>query len=145
MMTRMAAVLAAAFLPGVGPAGARARTHDALPSISFQRFVHHLRAQGYHPYRRLPAGRSDLHPNDFGDGAIRRRYPELAYCDGTGLNDCVFLFARAGRPIIEVQTNGERPADLVMASIERIDHDQAAKDDHDGCDIGPSPDTPCPR
>ena len=145
MMTRMSAVFAMASLAGIGLAGARAGTHDALPSISFGRFVHHLRAQDYHPYLPLPAGRSDLRLNDLGDGVIRRQYPELAYCNGTGLNDCVFLFVRTGRPIIEVQTNGERPADLVMASIRRIDRDQAAKDYHDGCDIGPSPDTPCPH
>ncbi len=144
-MMRLRAMLPMAWLMGVGPASAGTGARDALPSISFQRFVHDLRAQGYRPYLRLPAGRTDLSLNDFGDGAIRRQYPELVYCDGTGLNDCIFLFVRPGRTIIKVQTNGERPTDLVMASIEHIDGDQAARDYHDGCDIGPSPSTPCPH
>ena len=142
----MSALLTMASLASVSPTtGAHAETYEPLPSISFQRFVHHLHRQGYRPYLHVPAGRSDLFLNDVGDGAIRRQYPALVRCDGTGLNDCVFLFTRSGQAIIEVQTTGERPAGLIMASIKRISREQAAKDYHDGCDLSPSPDTPCPR
>ena len=144
-MTKTSALLVLALLARAGAMEARAEAHERLTAISFPRVVHHLRAQGYRSYRRLPAGRSDFFSNDAGDGAIRRRYPELAYCSGTGLNHCVFLFMRSARAIIEVQTTGERPDGLAVASIERISRDRATEDDHRGCDIGPSPSMPCPR
>ena len=44
-MMRLRAMLPMAWLVGVGPASAGTGARDALPLISFQRFVHDLRAQ----------------------------------------------------------------------------------------------------
>ncbi len=64
-------------------------------------------------------------------------------CSGTELNTCTFLFAKPGETVVEVETNGEDPASLVIFSIERLNHEQAEVVFRSGCDIGPSPDTPC--
>ena len=122
-----------------------ARQEDVLPLPSFRSFVHVLRARGYRPFRTVPVERSDFFLNDRDLGTIRHRYPELVSCSGVDLNTCTFLFVRPGQTVVEVETTGEYPDDLVIFSIERLNRDQAAEVYHRGCDLGPNPDTPCPR
>ncbi len=140
------ALLALPMLMGPGPARGQVWMHqDLLPLPSFRSFVRALRARGYHPCLALPANRSDLFLNDIGNGTIRHRYPELVSCSGTELNDCVFLFAKPGQATVEVETIGEQPASLAISSIRRLSQDQTEAALRDGCDAGPSPDSPCPR
>ena len=96
----------------------------------------------------MPADRSDRELNDHGGGiisSIRHRHAELVSCSGTELNTCTFLFARPGQAVVEVETNGEDPASLVIFSIERLNQEQAETVLHSGCDRSPTPDTSCPR
>ncbi len=48
-------------------------------------------------------------------------------CSGVDLNTCTFLFVRPGQTVVEVETTGEYPENLVIFSIERLNRDQAAE------------------
>ena len=146
----MGLLLTVGLLASQGPARSQswAQRNDVLPLPGFRSFVHVLRVRGYRPFRTVPAERSDNFLNDHGGGiisAIRHHYPELVQCNGIDMNVCTFLLARPGQAVVEVETTGEDPARLVIFSIERLNRDQAEMVFQDGCDRGPTPDTPCPR
>ena len=133
---------------GTAQAQAWAWWDDVLPLLGFRSFAHAMRGRGYKPFRNVPADRSDDELNDRGGGdisAIRHIYAELVSCSGTELNACIFLFARPGRWVVEVDTTGQDPAHLIIVSIERLNREQAEAVFRSECDLGPTPDTPCPR
>ena len=103
-----------------------AQQDDVLPLPSFQSLVRFLRARGYHPFRKVSSDRSDFFLDEVGGGTIRHRYPELVSCSGVDLNTCTFLFVRPGQTVVEVETTGEYPNDLIIFPIERLNRDQAA-------------------
>ncbi len=149
-MRRMLPLLTVWLLAGQGPARAQAwdRQDDPLPLPGFGPFARILRVQGYQPFRTVPVDRSDNELNDQSGGiisSIRHRHKDLVSCSGTELNTCTFLFAKPGQTVVKVETNGEDPASLVIFSIERLNREQAEAVFRSGCDIGPSPDTPCPH
>ncbi len=109
----------------------------------YRQLRHRMIAGGYRPFRRSEPGRSDLSLNDAGTGTIRARFPELVSCSGIDLNDCWFLWQRAGR-IEEIVTNGETPDDLHVEQVRRISAAAAAADYRQGCDLSDRPDFPCP-
>ena len=125
----MGLLLVAGLLASQGPALAQPWAHpdDVLPLPSFRSLVRFLRARGYHPFRKVSADRSDFFLDEVGGGTIRHRYPELVSCSGVDLNTCTFLFARPGQTVVEVDTTGEYPENLVIFSIERLNRDQAAE------------------
>ncbi len=150
MLRGMLPLLTVWLLAGQGPARAQVwdRQDDPLPLPGFGHFARILRAQGYQPFRTVPVDRSDNELNDRGGrtiSSIRHRYKELVSCSGTELNICTFLFAKPAQTVVEVETNGEDSASLVIFSIERLNREQAEVVFRSGCDIGPSPDTPCPH
>ena len=150
VLRRTLPLLTVWLLAGPGPARAQVwdRQDDPLPLPGFEHFAHALRAQGYRPFRTVPVDRSDDELNDRGGGiisSVRHRYRELVSCSGTELNTCTFLFAKPGQTVVDVETNGEDPASLVIFSIERLDREQAETVFRSGCDRGPTPDMPCPR
>ena len=149
-MKGMLPLLTVWLLASQGPVQAQAwdRQDDALPLPGFGHVAHVLRARGYRPFRKVPVDRSDDELNDHGGGiisSIRHRYAELVSCSGTELNTCTFLFARPGQTVVEVETNGEDPASLVIFSIERLNREQAEAVFRSGCDRRPTPDVPAPR
>ena len=128
-MRRTGLLLMMGLLASQGPARAQAwaRRDDVLPLPSFQSLVRFLRARGYHPFRKVSADRSDFFLDEVGGGTIRHRYPEPVSCSGVDLNTCTFLFVRPGQTVVEVETTGEYPENLIIFSIERLNRDQAAE------------------
>ena len=147
-MLKMWPLLAAWLLADSGPAQAQVwdRQDDPLPLPGFAHCAHARRVQGCRPFRAVPVDHSDRELNDHGGGIIspiRHRHPELVSCSGTEPNACTFPFVRPGQTVVEADTDGENPASLAIFSIERLSREQAETVFRSGCDIGPSPDTPC--
>ncbi len=109
-------LLMVGLLASQGPARAQswAQQDDVLPLPSFQSLARFLRARGYHPFRKVCPDRSDFFLDEVGGGT------------GVDLSTCTFLFVRPGQTVVEVDTTGEYPNDLIIFSIERLNRDQAA-------------------
>ncbi|GGF16748.1 hypothetical protein GCM10011611_23150 [Aliidongia dinghuensis] len=127
-----------ALLVGLGPTAAAAEQAATLPIGSdYIPMRQAMIAAGYRPYRVIPPTTSFNSVNlpAAGEEPLRVRFPEMAWCNGTGLNFCTFFLKRAGKnaigqeDIVEIVTAGEVPDDLKITSMMAVSR-QAVEDEY---------------